>query len=157
MIHVGEKLFTRQIQNIVMTNLDSIFKSRDITLPTKVRLVKAMVFPVVMYGCESWTVKKAECQTVDAFELWCWRRLFRLLGVWGFPRGSVVKTPPTNARDTGDAGSIPGSGRSPGGGNGNPLQYSCLGNPMDRGAWWAAVHQVAKSWTPLSMHAQLGV
>ena len=62
----------------VMSNLDSILKSRDITLPTKVRLVKAMVFPVVMYGCESWTVKKAECQRIDAFELWCWRRLLRV-------------------------------------------------------------------------------
>ena len=62
----------------VMTNLDSIFKSRDIALPTKVRLVKAMVFPVVMYGCESWTVKKAECQRIAAFELWCWRRLLRV-------------------------------------------------------------------------------
>ena len=62
----------------VMTNLDSILKSRDITLPTKVRLVKAMVFPVVMYGCESWTVKKAERQRIDAFELWCWRRLLRV-------------------------------------------------------------------------------
>ena len=61
-----------------MTNLDSIFKSRDITLPTKFRLVKAMVFPVVMYGCESWTVKKAECQTIDAFDVWCWRRLLRV-------------------------------------------------------------------------------
>ena len=61
----------------VMTNLDSIFKSRDITLPTKVHLVKAMVFPVVMYGCESWTVKRAEHQRIDAFELWCWRRLLR--------------------------------------------------------------------------------
>ena len=61
-----------------MTNLDSIFKSRDITLPTKVHLVKAMVFPVVMYGCESWTVKKAECRRIDAFELWCWRRFLRL-------------------------------------------------------------------------------
>ena len=61
-----------------MTNLDSIFKSRDITLPTKVRLVKAMVFPVVMYGCESWIVKKAECRRIDAFELWCWRRLLRV-------------------------------------------------------------------------------
>ena len=60
----------------VMTNLDSIFKSRDITLPTMVHLVKAMVFPVVVYGCESWTVKKAECRRIDAFELWCWRRLF---------------------------------------------------------------------------------
>ena len=61
-----------------MTNLDSIFKSRDITLPTKVRLVKAMVFPVVMYGCESWTVKKVECRRIDAFELCCWRRLMRV-------------------------------------------------------------------------------
>ena len=61
-----------------MTNLDSIFKSRDITLPTKVRLVKAMIFPVVMYGCESWTVKKAELWRTDAFELWCWRRLLRV-------------------------------------------------------------------------------
>ena len=62
----------------VMTNLDSIFKSRDITLPTKVRLVEAMVFPVVMYGCDSWTVKKAERRRIDAFELWCWRRLLRV-------------------------------------------------------------------------------
>ena len=62
----------------VMTNLGSIFKSRDITLPTKVRLVKAMVFPMVMYGCESWTVKKAECRRTEAFELWCWRRLLRV-------------------------------------------------------------------------------
>ena len=62
----------------VMTNLDSIFKSRDIILPTKVRLVRAMVFPVVMYGCESWTVKKAERRRIDAFELWCWRRLLRV-------------------------------------------------------------------------------
>ena len=61
-----------------MTNLDSILKSRDITLPTKVHLVKAMVFPVVMYGCESWTIKTAECQRIDAFELWCWRRLLRV-------------------------------------------------------------------------------
>ena len=61
-----------------MINLDSILKSRDITLPTKVRLVKAMVFPVVMYGCESWTIKKAKCQSIDAFELWCWRRLLRV-------------------------------------------------------------------------------
>ena len=61
-----------------MTNLDSILKSRDITLPTKVHLVKAMVFPVVMYGCESWTIKKAECRRIDAFELWCWRRRLRV-------------------------------------------------------------------------------
>ena len=62
----------------VMINLDNILKSRDITLPTKVHLVKAMVFPVVMYGCESWTMKKAECRRIDAFELWCWRRLLRV-------------------------------------------------------------------------------
>ena len=62
----------------LMTYLDSILKSRDITLSTKVHLVKAMVFPVVMYGCESWTIKKAECQRMDAFELWCWRRLLRV-------------------------------------------------------------------------------
>ena len=61
-----------------MTNLDSILKSRDITLSTNVHLVKAMVFPVIMYGCESWTIKKAECQRIDAFELWCWRRLLRV-------------------------------------------------------------------------------
>ena len=87
-----------------MTNLDSIFKSRDITLPTKVRLVKAMVFPVVVYGCEIWTIKKAEHRRIDAFELWCW-----------------------------SPGLIPGPRRSPGEGIGNPLQYSCLENPMDRG------------------------
>ena len=68
-LHLGSK---------VMTNLDSIFKSRDITLPTKVCPVKAMVFPVVMYGCESWTVKKAESRRIDAFELWCWKRLLRV-------------------------------------------------------------------------------
>ena len=62
----------------VMTNLDSVFKSRDISLPTKVHLIKAMVFPVVMYGCDSWTAKKAECRRIDAFELWCWRRLLKV-------------------------------------------------------------------------------
>ena len=66
------------LERKVMTNLDSILKNRDITLPTKVHLVKAMVFPVVMYGCESWTVKKAECRKIDAFELWCWRRVLRV-------------------------------------------------------------------------------
>ena len=68
-----------------MTNVDSILKTRDITLPAKVRLVKAMVFPVVMYGCESWTVKKAKHWKIDAFELWCWRRLLRVLGLQGYP------------------------------------------------------------------------
>ena len=75
----------------VMTNLDSIFKSRDITLPTKVRLVKAMVFPVVMYRCESWTVKKAEHQRIDAFELWCWRRLLRVPWTAGWSNQSILK------------------------------------------------------------------
>ena len=75
----------------VMANLDSIFKSRDITLLTKVRLVKAMVFPVVMYGCESWTVKKAECRRIDAFELWCWRRLLRVPWTARRPNQSILK------------------------------------------------------------------
>ena len=75
----------------VMLNLDSIFKSRDITLPTKVRLVKAMVFPVVMYGCESWPVKKAECQRIDAFELRCWRRLLRVLWTARRSNQSILK------------------------------------------------------------------
>ena len=74
-----------------MTNLDSILKSRDITLPTKVRLVKAMVFPVVMYRCERWTVKKAECRRIDAFELWCWRRLLRVLWTAGRSNQSILK------------------------------------------------------------------
>ena len=75
----------------VMTNLDSIFKSRDITLPTKVHLVKAVVFPVVMHGCESWTVKKAECRKTDAFELWCWRRLLRVLWTARRANHSILK------------------------------------------------------------------
>ena len=84
-----------------MTNLDSILKSRDITLPTKVRLVKAMVFPIVMYGCESWTIKKAECQRIGAFELWCWRRFLRVKEIhpvhpkgnqsWVFIEGLMLK------------------------------------------------------------------
>ena len=74
-----------------MTNLDSILKSRDITLPTKVRLVKAMVFPVVMYGCESWTIKKAERRRIDSFELWCWRRLLRVRWTARRPNQSILK------------------------------------------------------------------
>ena len=75
----------------VMTNLDSILKSRDITLPTKIRLVKATVFPVVMYGCESWTIKKAEQQRIDAFELWCWRRLLRVPWTARRSKQSILK------------------------------------------------------------------
>ena len=74
-----------------MTNLESMFKSRDITLPTKVHLFKAVVFPVVMYGCESWTVKKAECQRIDAFQLWCWRRLLRVPWTAGRSNQSMLK------------------------------------------------------------------
>ena len=77
----------------VMTNLDSIFRSRDITLPTKIRLVKAMVFPVVMYGCESWTVKKAEGRRIDAFELWCWRRVLRVPWTARSSNQSILKEP----------------------------------------------------------------
>ena len=74
-----------------MTNLDSILKNRDSTLPTKVCLVKAMVFPVVMYGCETWTIKKAECQGIDTFELWCWRRLLRVPGMARRSSRSILK------------------------------------------------------------------
>ena len=77
-----------------MTNLDSVLKSRDITLPTKVHLVKAMVFPVIMYGCESWTVKKAECRRIDAFELWCWRRLLRVPWTASRSNQSILKISP---------------------------------------------------------------
>ena len=74
-----------------MINLDSILKSRHVTLPTKVLLVKAMVFPVVMYGCENWTIKKAECQRIDAFEMWCWRRLLRVPGTARRSNQSILK------------------------------------------------------------------
>ena len=79
-----------------MTNLDSILKRRDITLPTKVCLVKVTAFLVVMYGCESWTLKKAECQRIDAFELWCWRRLLRVLGLQGDPTSQSYRKPVLN-------------------------------------------------------------
>ena len=78
MVTAAMKLRQLLLGRKVMTNIDSILKRRDITLPTKVHLVKAMVFPVVMYGCESWTLKKAECRKIDAFELWCWRRHLRV-------------------------------------------------------------------------------
>ena len=91
MVPVAMKLRHLLLRRKVMTNLDSILKSRDITLPTKVRLVKAMVFPVVMYGCESWTVKKAGHQRIDAFELWCWRRLLRVPWAAGRSNQSILK------------------------------------------------------------------
>ena len=75
----------------IMTNLDSMLKSRDITLPTKFHLVKAMVFPVVMYGCESWTIKRAECRRIDAFELWCWRRLLKVPWIARRSNQSILK------------------------------------------------------------------
>ena len=74
-----------------MTNLNSLLKSRDITLPTKVHLVKAMVYPVVMYGCESWTIKKAECRRIDAFEVWCWRRLLKIPWITRRSNQSILK------------------------------------------------------------------
>ena len=82
-----------------MTNLDSILKSRDITSPTKVHLIKAMAFPVVMYGCESWTVKNAEHQKIDAFELWCWRRLLRVPWTAGRSNQSILKEMGVHWRD----------------------------------------------------------
>ena len=106
----------------VMSNLDSILKSRDITLPTKVQLVKAMVFPVVMYGCEIWTVKKAECQRIDVFELWCWRRLLRVPWTARRSNRSILKEISPGIFLEGMMLKL-------------KLQYSCLENPMDRGAW----------------------
>ena len=91
MVTTAMKLRCLLLGRKVMTNLDSIFKSRDITLPTKVRLVKTMVFPVVMYGCESWTIKKAEHQRIDAFELWCWRKLLRVPWIARRSNQSILK------------------------------------------------------------------
>ena len=141
----------------VVTNLDSILKSRDITLPTKVRLVKAMVFPVVMYGCESWTVKKAEHRRIYAFELWCWRRLLRVPWTARRSNQSILK-------EISPACSLEGLMLK--------LKLQCFGHLMrswligkdsDAGRDWGqeekapspVIHGVAKSWTRLSDWTEL--